>query len=109
LELDIPGDLYEKANWSKEDSLGTKGHKAVVTVQNMLKRGKFAFPRLDGVGGDSQVVTEKQIDIRGTDIIVFARIKMQIKCDYRGGPQELGGTGNLYLQVAESNPFRRYS
>ncbi len=32
----------------------------------------------------------------------------QVKCDFDGGRKELGGTGNLFLQVKEANPFKLY-
>lgn len=105
---EIPSDLYATANWSEQDSTTEKGHKAVVTVRNLLLCGLLPLPLTAGIKAKSVEITERDIDINGTDIDIFAKVRMQIKCDYRGGPKELGGTGNLFLQVAESNPFARH-
>ncbi len=43
-----------------------------------------------------------QID-KGTDIIVFCRKRVQVKCDWSAGK-----TGNLFLQSAERNPLKHY-
>ena len=47
------------------------------------------------------------LDIAGTDLVVNGEDTIQVKCDYRGGHKELGGTGNLFLQTAECNPFQK--
>lgn len=43
----------------------------------------------------------------GTDILLWGKWKIQVKCDFRAGPKELGGTGNIFLQKAEINPLKR--
>jgi hypothetical protein len=50
------------------------------------------------------------VQIDGDDIVVLTganRVHIQVKCDYPGGDKALGGTGNLYLQVAERNPLKK--
>ena len=37
------------------------------------------------------------------------RWKTQVKCDFTAGPRKLKGcSGNLYVQIAECNPKKRY-
>ena len=56
-------------------------------------------------------VREIDVQLLGGDVIIKPNairkdeIVIQVKCDYDGGERELGGTGNLFLQVAESNPL----
>ena len=49
-----------------------------------------------------QEVTDRTMQISGTDILVSARYKIQVKCDWR-----VGDTGNIYLQTQERNPLKR--
>lgn len=61
--------------------------------------------------GDYSHDLGKVIDIKGTDIYVTTvsgKVKIQVKCDFIGGEIEYGGSGYLYLQTAERNPFKRY-
>lgn len=84
--------------WSFFDaglSTTEKGRLAVQCVVEAMKLGRFPF-WLDGFE-DSR----ENIQIKGTDIVIFCRKKVQVKCDYR-----VGETGNLYLQKAERNPLR---
>lgn len=107
-EANIPNDLWQAARWKQEESTTEKGRKAVITIQNMLLRGVLPLPAIDGIKCKAQKITDTDLDIDGTDIEIFANIKMQVKCDYRGGSKERGGTGNLYLQVSERNPLKRH-
>jgi len=74
-----------------------KGKCAVACVIELMKRGHFPF-WLDASEDDRE-----NVQIKGTDILVFCRKRVQVKCDWRAGE-----TGNLYLQKAERNPLRRY-
>ena len=86
----------------RSDSTSRKGDQAVAIIKEYLKRGGFPLMM------DPAVIDELDMQIEGTDIIIDADIRVQCKCDYSGGPQELGGTGNLFLQVEESNPWKQY-
>lgn len=46
-------------------------------------------------------------DIAGTDYL-HKGCSIQVKCDWFGGPRELGGTGNLFIQTAEANPHGKH-
>ncbi len=80
-------------------STSRKGRLAVVCVIAAMKRGRFPF-WLDAAEDERQ-----NVQILGTDILVFCRKKVQVKCDYTAGDRPLG-TGNLFLQRAERNPLK---
>lgn len=82
--------------------LGAKGNLAVTTVQYFLMTGQFPLVM------SGSVVTDRNMQVQGTDIIINLSTKIQVKCDWKGGHQEAGGSGNLYLQIAECNPYRIY-
>jgi hypothetical protein len=96
---------WEHVNFLDSDSLSVKGRKAEKLIVAMVRSGLLPFPAL------SENITDAGMQISGGDIIVklnaFRKddIIIQVKCDYRGGEKEFGGTGNLFLQVSESNPF----
>jgi len=98
----IPHAIYQKHPISKSDSTTTKGAHAVEIVMKMLKRGLIPLP----VHVD--IADEKSIQIKGTDIIINSELKIQVKCDYDGGDRAKGGTGNLFLQIAECNPKKLF-
>jgi len=50
---------------------------------------------------------QKDVQLRGTDILVACNKRIQVKCDYRSGKKP-NGTGNLFLQKSERNPFKRF-
>jgi hypothetical protein len=111
--MDIPGcvalcvrDLaWEHMSFSDTDSLFSKGRKATVFVLQMIKRGLFPLPAF------GEEISEQDLQVNGEDIVIHANtlchndIIVQVKCDFKGGEADLGGTGNLYLQIAECNPF----
>lgn len=76
-----------------------KGAAAVQCVIAAMKLGRFPF------WVDASEDDRLNVQIKGQDIVVFCRKKVQVKCDWRSGPKPLG-TGNLYLQKAERNPFK---
>jgi hypothetical protein len=91
-----------------EETLSTteKGNRAVAIVSAFMKAGRFPF-WIEGEG-----ITDKQIQITGTDILVSGKWTVEVKCDFRAseeyGKPHLRCTGNLYLQVAERNPLHRH-
>ena len=103
--ISLRAEAWDYLKFSEHDTLSSKGHKAEKLILQMLKRGLFPVPALP------DTVTDKDIQIRGADIIIKAGkltrddIVIQVKCDYRGGERSDGGTGNLFLQTEECNPF----
>lgn len=97
--VSIPDDVFVDVKFSIRDNTSEKGRKAVLVVRQMLKRGLLPI--------DLKVeeIDDEAIQISGTDIIVSTKVKIQVKCDWKAGHRELGGTGNLFLQVAECNPL----
>lgn len=81
-------------------STSRKGQLAVLCVIAAMKLGRFPF------WVDAEEDERENIQLQGTDILVFCRKKIQVKCDYNAGDRPLG-TGNLFLQRAERNPLRR--
>ncbi len=85
--------------FSESMTTSEKGNLAVQCVCDCMAAGKFPL------WVDATEDERKNIQIKGTDIVVFCRKKIQVKCDWRSGPPP--GTGNLFLQKAERNPFKR--
>lgn len=81
-------------------STSDKGRAAVQCVIAAMRMGRFPFWL------DATEDQREHVQIRGTDIVVFCRKKVQVKCDWRGGHQPQG-TGNLFIQKAERNPLKR--
>jgi hypothetical protein len=77
-----------------------KGQLAVLCVIACMKRGYFP------IWFDASEDDRANVQILGTDILVFCRKKIQVKCDYHGGDKP-AGTGHLFLQRAERNPLKR--
>lgn len=75
-----------------------KGSLAVQCVFDCMKIGRFPF-WINATEEDRE-----NIQIKGVDIVVFCRKKIQVKCDWYSGP--FPGTGNLFLQSAERNPLK---
>jgi hypothetical protein len=87
--------------WTDALSTSEKGKRAVDLVCNMLERG--VFPLWVKARDDER----KDVQIKGTDVVVFCKQQIQVKCDYRAGTGHDLCTGNLYLQIAERNPLKR--
>jgi len=81
-------------------STSRKGRLAVLAVIGAMKRGRFPFWL------DTEEDERQHVQQLGTDILVFCRKRVQVKCDYHGGDKP-AGTGNLFLQRAERNPLKR--
>jgi hypothetical protein len=90
---------WQKFNAEKTD-LAALGRNAVAVVKAAIKANKFPM-WVCGI-----VETDKEIDIQGTDIVVNARRRIQVKCDWGACPKEDGGTGNLFIQTHERNPLK---
>jgi len=98
--------VWQAMNFKKDEATSMKGTKAVKMAAQMIRNGIFPLPwSIDKMEEDPNI----KLQIDGDDIIVAMGstiVRIQVKCDYRGGAAELGGTGNLYLQIAERNPLK---
>jgi hypothetical protein len=89
--------------WLKFNPHGTtteKGAVAVEIVRELMKRGRFPI----WIGADE--TSDKDIQIEGTDIILWCHQRVQVKCDWNAGNPDVSGC--LFLQTAECNPLRRF-
>ena len=105
--LQVNPSVWEYWKFKETESTSEKGEKAAKLIKAMILEGMFPLPIAVGARDELPM----SIDIKGTDILVFIKggiIRLQVKCDYRGGEKELGGTGNLYLQTAECNPLQKH-
>jgi hypothetical protein len=96
--------FYSWEGWKEfSEKLPTnkKGNIAVRCVIEIMRRGRFPFWL------DATEDQRENIQVSGTDILVFCKKRIQVKCDYRAGDRP-EGTGNLFLQKSERNPLRRY-
>ena len=96
----IPPQLMQKYPIRMTDSTTRKGDAAVFIVQQLLRWGWFSLPV------DSTIVADVKMQREGLDLIVNGIFRIQVKCDFRAG-SGLNGTGNLYLQTHECNPYQR--
>jgi hypothetical protein len=106
VSLQINDKAWTFINFKEGESTTEKGAKAVKLIVAMIRVGLFPLPA--GIIIDPNV--SKAIQIKGDDIYVWtqkSRVKIQVKCDFRGGEKNLGGTGHLYLQTAERNPLKK--
>lgn len=99
----IPPDILQNANVPppQSDDTSRKGRAAEFIAQAMLGRGLLPLPQL------TEITSNKDLQISGLDILLKP-VKIQVKCDFRGGHKEAGGTGNLYLETHERNPHKKY-
>lgn len=113
--LSIWGCIPINARWAMDrvgpvaysESTTRKGEWAVSVVRLLLNVGWFPM------WGNTEIIDDLEIQVKGVDLIVTSKARIQVKCDYDGGtPVKRGSvgervTGNLFLQVSECNPFRR--
>lgn len=98
----IPTALMERIKILRTDKTTVKGRKATEIVATLMRWGFFPTALIP------QVVTATGLQYEGVDIVATANLRIQVKCDYDGGERESGGTGNLFLQTAECNPYRAH-
>ena len=87
----------------EEMNLAQRGNAAVTVVRAAIMFNKFPL-WVCGI-----VETDKDLDISGTDIVVNATRRIQVKYDGGAYPKSEGGTGNLFVQTMECNPLKIYS
>jgi len=96
--------LPEWEGWEHADpawNTTKKGRFAVRCVTDAMKAGVFPL------WIDATETDRENVQVSGTDIVLFCRKRIQVKCDWRCGTKP-AGTGNLFLQCAERNPLRRH-
>lgn len=101
-EVLIPLDIHQQFKIESYMPTGEKGRRATFIVASMMKQSLIPLPVI------VDYTEDRALQISGTDIIVGASLHVQVKCDYYAGDRRYGGTGNLFLQVAECNPYRQY-
>lgn len=89
-------------NIQRTDTTTIKGRKATEIVATLMRDG--FFPAMFA----PQIIAKTSLQYEGVDIVATANLRVQVKCDYDGGDQSLGGTGNLFLQTAECNPHNAH-
>jgi len=94
----LPFHSYDWSVFAQKDTTSEKGKKAVAVVTECLKRGRLPM-FVDAT--ESECST---LQIKGTDILVVHKTRIQVKCDWWAG-DGLGCSGNLYIQTAERNPL----
>ena len=98
----IPQFWLDEIQFKKSESPSIKGRKATEIAKRLILEGMCPLDLAP------KEATEKDMQIKGIDLIVTVNAKIQVKCDYDGGFKENGGTGNLFLQVKECNPFNQH-
>ena len=98
----IPDDLFENYAISKFEPTSVKGAKATRIVSEMIGRGIILLPV------KVREVDDMKAQISGIDLSVNSNVKIQVKCDFLGGHKQYRGTGNLFLQTAECNPWGQH-
>jgi len=77
-----------------------KGEIACDIVMQLLHLGRFPL------WIKSRIKDDKDLQIKGTDIFVDGKWRIQTKCDWLAAPKIDGGTGNLFIQTKELNPLK---
>jgi len=96
--------FYSWVGWelcNREMSTNKKGEFAVACVLELMRIGRFPMWM------EEEEDKRKDVQIKGTDITVFIKKRIQVKCDYDAGEKPLG-TGYLFLQKSERNPLKRH-
>ena len=99
--FDIPEDVMLQAGFGQAKNTSDKGRSAEYIVKEMVMRGTIVMvlDTMDDKDAKSQMV--------GSDILVKFANGIQVKCDWRCGHKDRGGTGNLFLQTDECNPLKQ--
>lgn len=95
-------DLWNAYPFTEQMDTSEKGDQAACLVAAALRKGLLGLPL------PCEIITERELQIAGVDLIVEAKLRIQVKCDLRGGERQFGGTGNLFLQIAEHNVQKSY-
>jgi len=81
----------------KKMNLTQRGDAAMKVVMTVIRANIFPL----WLHGEE---SNKEENVAGIDIVVNAKRRIQVKCDWGAYPKAEGGTGNLFVQTAERNP-----
>lgn len=101
-EFQLPPALWEKYRITLDMPPDVRGRIAERLVYVTMREAIVAIPL------QTKTVADRVLQQQGHDIAVRFSGSVQVKCDYRGGRRDLGGTGNLFIQIAELNPKKLY-
>jgi hypothetical protein len=107
-EIQIPLDIWNRYHIDDFQDTSQKGQRAAFIVFDMLKRNLVPLP-VQPSYADSPA-----LQLEGTDITINSELKVQVKCDFKGGDRRYAdhngkpATGNLFLQESECNPYKRH-
>lgn len=96
MEVSVPAELIRQANCRRTDNPSAKGRKAVFVASELFKRGLVRLPLI------TQEIQDHDMQVKGKDLIIIARLSIQIKCDFWCAQY------GLSLQTHECNPLGRY-
>lgn len=101
-QFELPDFYWTAVPIRPEMTTSEKGAAATKLVQLAMQDGLIALPL------QAHLITNLELQIKGVDILVNFDAGIQVKCDYNGGPKAFGGSGNLFIQISEANPFKRH-
>lgn len=101
-QFELPDHYWHSCPIRQEMSTSEKGRLAVRLVRMGLDDLRITLPI------QPRVIDDLDLQIEGVDIIATLDARIQVKCDFDGGPKSLGGSGNLFIQTAEANPYSRH-
>jgi hypothetical protein len=96
IEIQFPPTWLADVRCKRTDSTSEKGRKAIIIAKKIILNGMLSIPL------QSREITEKQIQVKGKDLIVTGQASIEVKCDY------FAAKNGICLQTAECNPLGRY-
>lgn len=101
-KYDIPPAWCARARRYKNATTSKKGEVAVEIVKYMVKTGVIP------IALSIEEIDDEDMQVSGMDLTIKATVHIQVKCDWLAGDKDKGGTGNLFIQTHECNPFKMY-
>lgn len=95
-------DLWAVAPIHARMTATQKGEAALKIVKAAAERGLLPIKM------KVEIITDFDEQIEGVDVRVKGEACLQVKCDFAGGDKAAGGSGNLFLQIAEANPLKQH-
>ncbi len=84
-----------------------KARAAEALASKMIQEGTIYIASISD-NPTVEFVEDKREQSRGVDFIVDSEVVVQVKCDYSGGHKSMGGTGSLFVEDFECNPYQSY-
>lgn len=98
----VDDSVWDVACFQTDMTTTEKGEAAALVAQAFFQTGKIRFVPV------VEVVQDYSRQLAGQDLVIRIMRRVQVKCDYNGGRRDRGGTGNLFIQTEEANPFSRH-